>query len=263
MNKRNSWQDADVQQGEQTARRVYAELGISHPTEAPLETLAYLRGALVRDLPMRGTLGRISRVGSRAIISISTNISYQPRRRWTIAHELGHLELHKTGSQLELCKEADISELYDAGTEREANAFASEFLMPSALWNKRVDVKKPDLDIVRTLAREFEVSFTAAAIRFVKLSPECCCVVFAKGGKIEWFARGSDFDYWIQQGTKLDPYTLAFDYFKKGTVSTRPESISASAWLSDKRINSDAELVEHCLVLPQLDATLSLLWISP
>ncbi|ADO73731.1 conserved uncharacterized protein [Stigmatella aurantiaca DW4/3-1] len=212
---------------------------------------------------MRGALGRISRVGPSAVISISTSISYAPRRRWTIAHELGHLELHKTGSQLELCKDADISENYDAGTEREANAFASEFLMPSTLWSKCVDVAEPNLDIVGTLAKEFEVSFTAAAIRFVKLCPECCCVVFAKEGKIEWFARGSDFDYQMQQGTKLDPYTLAFDYFKKGTVTTRPETVSASAWLSDKYVKADDELVEHCRILPHLGATLSLLWVPP
>jgi predicted transcriptional regulator len=125
-----------------------------------------------------------------------------------IAHEIGHLELHEGENQIALCDEAKIDEIYDRGTEQESNAFATELLMPRALWSKRVDVAKPDLDLVSRLAEEFQVSFTAAAIRFAKLCPERCAVVFSRDGVIKWSAAGADFRHWIPWGSKLDPYSL-------------------------------------------------------
>lgn len=268
VKKASSRSRADIARGERAARQVYAELGIAHPLEAPLEDLAFIRGALVRDVPMKGAQGRLTRVGSSAIIAVSTSVRFPTRRRWTIAHELGHLELHKDGNQLELCSEEvlaeqSVSEIYDAGTEQEANAFASEFLMPASLWSKRVDVRQPTLDIVSGLANEFQVSLVAAAIRFTKLCPERCCVVFAKRGKVEWFSRSVDFRHWISPGASLDPYTLAYDYFAKSRVPPkRPEAVSASAWLTGPSVGKDDDLVEHCWLIPSLEATLSLLWIS-
>jgi len=258
---KRSWEDADVARGERVAREVYTAVGLTHPTEIPIDTIAFLRGALVRDVPLRGAQGRLARIGSDAIIAVSTGITYAARRRFVVAHELGHLELHKSENQIALCEEAKISEVYDSGTERESNSFATELLMPKALWSNRVDVKKPSLEIVSTLADEFEVSFTAAAIRFAKLCPERCCVVVSRAGVIEWFASGPDFGHWISRGAKLDPYSLAFDYFAKGRVGSQPEAVSASAWLDPTKVGRDDDLIEESRPMPSLNAVLSLLWI--
>lgn len=258
---KNNWQDADVARGEHAARVVLSELGIAHPTEVALDNIAYLRGALVVDMPLRGAQGRLLRLGTNATISVSSSIAYPQRRRFVIAHELGHLEIHRHVNQLEACDESKINELYDMGTEREANAFAGELLMPTALWRKRTDVRRPNLEVVAALADEFQVSFTAAAIRFVKLCPERCCVVFSQRGRVYWAAYSPDFGYRIEQRVKLDSYTLASDYFIKGNVTNRPETVSASAWINGPRIRSDEVLTEHCRPLPSLEAVLSLLWI--
>ncbi|GEJ55956.1 ImmA/IrrE family metallo-endopeptidase [Anaeromyxobacter diazotrophicus] len=247
--------------GERVAREVYAEIGLAHPTEIPIETLAYMRGARVRDVRMPGAQGRLARLGSKAIIAVSDAVTYAPRRRFVIAHEVGHLELHEAENQIALCDEAKIDEVYDQGTERESNAFATELLMPRALWAKRVDVAKPDLNVVAKLADEFQVSFTAAAIRFAKLCPERCAVVFSQDGVIRWSAAGREFGHWIQWGAKLDRYTLAYDYFAKGGVGDRPETVDASAWLASERLGKDDDLVEHSRPIPSLRAVLSLLWI--
>jgi hypothetical protein len=247
--------------GERVAREVYAEIGLVHPTEIPIETIAYMRGARVRDVRMPGAQGRLSRLGSKAIIAVSDAITYAPRRRFVIAHEVGHMELHEAENQIALCDEAKIDEIYDQGTERESNAFATELLMPRALWTKRADVAKPDLDVVSRLADEFQVSFTAAAIRFAKLCPERCAVVFSQDGAIKWFAAGPDFGQWIPRGSKLDRYTLAYDYFAKGAVDSRPQTVDATAWLASERLGRDDDLIEHSRPIPSLKAVLSLLWI--
>jgi hypothetical protein len=255
------WEDADVARGERAARAVYSELGLASPTEVPIDTIAFMRGALVRDVRMTGAQGRLARVGEKAIIAVSDGIAYPARRRFVIAHEIGHLELHRTENQIALCDEAKIDEIYDQGTERESNAFATELLMPKALWSKRVDVAKPDLDVVSRLADAFQVSFTAAAIRFAKLCPERCAVVFSQGGVIKWSAAGSEFGHFIQWGSKLSPYTLAYDYFAKGSVSDRAETVDAGAWLASERLSRDDDLIEHSRPIPSLNALLSLLWI--
>ncbi len=262
--KASGWHNADVQRAEAAARKAFDELTIKSPTEASIEALAYEMGALVRDVPMIGAVGRLARLGDRAIISVSTSVTFEGRRRWTVAHELGHFALHRDHNQLQLLQEASIEEHYDQGIEREANAFASEFLMPERLWKKHVDVRRPDLDIIRVLSKEYQISLQGAAIRFVRLCPERCAVVFAKEGRIQWFALGPEFNHWVQRGQKLDPYTLAYDYFAKGREPRRREHVSASSWLSyDRSDKDDGEIFEDCLVIPSLEATLSLLWIPP
>jgi hypothetical protein len=61
---------------------------------------------------------------------------WPPRKRFTIAHELGHWILHRTGQQALFCRhgsveESDRPELPPA--EVEANAFAAALLMPADL----------------------------------------------------------------------------------------------------------------------------------
>ena len=62
------------------------------------------------------------------------------RRRFTIAHEIGHHVLHRTDQQALFCRKAMIREEKPATTrpplpvtEQEANAFAAAMLMPAEL----------------------------------------------------------------------------------------------------------------------------------
>lgn len=96
----SSWEDADVARGERAARQLLVDLKINHPVEVDIDTLAYMRGALVRDTPMTGAQGRSCRIGDRAIISVNDQVTYMPRRRYVVAHELGHLEIHRDRNQL-------------------------------------------------------------------------------------------------------------------------------------------------------------------
>lgn len=261
--KTNNWADADVAHGERAARQVLAELRLSRPFDVDIDDIAWLRGALVKDIPMSGAQGRCCRVGTEARISVNQQVKYLPRRRYIVAHELGHLEIHRDRNQLALCTEQDIGEDYDQGTEREANAFASELLMPRSLWEKCVDIRQPTLDIVAELADRFQVSLTAAALRFVKLCPERCAIAFAREGRVVWSALSPDFGYSIRRDNQISTYALASDYFRNGAVGSRPETVSAEAWIDSKKVGSDHDLREHCRALPSLGATLSLLWIPP
>ncbi len=103
------------------------------------------------------------------------------RRRFTIAHEVGHLLLHVPASREVFAdRPADIRELDEGGPgakvpglrrrEREANVFARELLMPERLLNEQAHATGFNLP---ALAGRFEVSVPAMRLRLrlLKLLP--------------------------------------------------------------------------------------------
>ncbi|HEV3000034.1 MAG TPA: ImmA/IrrE family metallo-endopeptidase [Solirubrobacteraceae bacterium] len=98
------------------------------------------------------------------------------RRRFTIAHESGHWVLHVLGGQCSFsCRPQDIAELSPAEAERkrelarqerEANAFASELLMPELLVHEQARATGCNLP---ALAERFDVSVPAIRLRLLTL----------------------------------------------------------------------------------------------
>ncbi len=98
------------------------------------------------------------------------------RRRFTIAHELGHYELHKERSKLFMdkgfkalfrSKNSGLTEETQI-MEQEANAFAASILMPDHLLIKELEKIEFDLsseDDIKSLAKIFDVSSTAMYFR--------------------------------------------------------------------------------------------------
>lgn len=242
------------------ARNVLRELELRHPAEVSIDVLAHMRKALVDEGEVRGARAVALRVGERAIISVRRGLPPE-QRRFAIAHELGHLELHPKRSYLGLCTDDDVVAAYHAsGHEQEANAFAAELLMPEVWLAPACDVTKVSWDPIRSIAAEFQVSLTAAALRFVELCPERVALVCSSDRRVRWSWRGPTFGYWIEQGRALDPYSLAIDFWVRGEVPRFPETVSASAWVGG--VDDDAELTEHAIAFPGLGIVMSLLWIK-
>ncbi len=260
MARKDNWADADVERGQRLARKVYQELDLRHPLELTMEAIALERGAQVEYTKLDGALGRLVRKGRKAILTVSNRIEYNERRRFVIAHELGHHEMHGKVMQLDVCDEDKIDEVYDQATEREANAFAAEFLMPAALWNKHVDVKQPTINVIAQLAKEYKVSLTSAAIRFVKLSPERCVLAFVKEGLVKWSVASPDQWQRVERGHAAGSYTLVRDYWTKGSVTDEPEVVPARAWFNRTDVS---DVFEQVRPIPSLNAALVLIWIPP
>lgn len=110
-------------------------------------------------------------------------IGYNPKEpkvriRYTIAHEIGHFDLHRDKSDLFVDKELIYRSINSGDTlekqqmEQEANVFASALLMPSNLLRKEVEKAKLDLasdESIEKLAKKFDVSTTAMTIRISNL----------------------------------------------------------------------------------------------
>lgn len=96
--------------------------------------------------------------------AIGVNENHHPiRRRFTIAHELGHFVLHHGNEEDMIDGQFNNS---NNSNEREANAFASFLLMPKE-WVLS-HYKKIGLD-AKELAKKFNVSEQAMTIRLLEL----------------------------------------------------------------------------------------------
>lgn len=245
--------------GVRGARAVRAAIGYARPTELEIEVLCYLRGALVRPSPSRGARANLLRVGADGIIAVAAGLPHE-QRRWAIAHELGHFEVHAGVSYVGLCTGEDAGDAYlGTGREEEANAFAGELLMPVDLFAPSCDVREVTWAPITALARAFEVSTTAAALRFLSFTDERVAVVCSARRRVEWAIGSRAFGARIERSAPLDRDSLAYDYFAGGRLREEPEPLAASAWIDGA--GDDEEIVEHAFAMPHVDRVMSLLWL--
>mgnify|MGYP001214739146 CR=1 FL=1 len=122
------------------------------PIEDVVDSCYGLHVRLVDDLStapgapaVDGTLSGLLLTGRGEIwVKREEALLWPGRRRFTIGHELGHWELHRTGQQSLFCRTATIDPDEAAAqpappppvspTEEEANIFAAALLMPAEVF---------------------------------------------------------------------------------------------------------------------------------
>ncbi len=245
------------------ARQIIGRLRIETPADLSIEDIAWTRGALVIEDGLRGADARLVYTPGieRAVIRVNATIRPLGRKRFAIAHELGHLELkHNPGSITE-CAEKDFLLWYKQQNEQEveANTFAAELLMPEDLFRPCLEKTLPGMELIEALANQFRTTLTATAIRYVDLCEEKCAVIFSTNGKVNWTRRSPEFRYWITPRSSLSSNTYAADFFSKGTISEKMETVRLDAWVEDVSDRTIAK--EHSRALPSYSSVLTLLWI--
>lgn len=115
------------------------------------------------------------------------------RRRFTIAHELGHFVLHRGQRQSFNCDKESVYSGIDTirVIEREADDFASNLLMPGDLLRKWISNQRIDLHVLSAIAKRFQVSFEALCIRFIKFTPQRAILVYWDNGYVKYEWRSS------------------------------------------------------------------------
>jgi len=236
--------------------------GIDDPSHLDLEALAIELGADIVHCTLDGALARLFRVGRRAVIRVSHANVIEGQRRFSIAHELGHLALDHKSSLAAVCDSTHQHDQHGGSSrEAEANTFAAELLLPESLVRRRCEVSPVSLDVVRAIAEDFGTSVGCAAIRFAELTSERCAAIYAQDGRIQWCVRSTNFWPSIERGQRLDPWSLAADYARKGHCSSAREPVPADAWIATDELHGLEEIEEHTVAVPDVDATLTLLWI--
>ncbi|HZR62647.1 MAG TPA: ImmA/IrrE family metallo-endopeptidase [Xanthobacteraceae bacterium] len=129
-----------------------------------------LSGFIVRD-----------KQSKRAIIGANKS-HHEHRRRFTIAHELGHFLLHEGHivhldqniGALRVNLRNSESARGEDNDEKEANLFAAELLMPANFLREELDGKERDLlgdgNFLDRLAKKYKVSVQALTFRLAYLN---------------------------------------------------------------------------------------------
>lgn len=163
---------------EQSATAVLKELGIQAPP-VPVEDIARHLGCQISYEPLDADVsGLLFRDDERRVIGVNSRES-RLRQRFTIAHELGHLLLHRGRplivEKLVLMNARSTKNVASASEEREANRFAASLLMPARLVQEHakhlIGDQSPVSDrwLVEQLAKHFQVSAQAMEYRLVNL----------------------------------------------------------------------------------------------
>ena len=249
------------------AKKVLNECGLVDPTESSLEEIILGRKAFYEETPLNGKEGEIVSFGGRSIISINSNIQFETKKRFAAAHELGHYEMHRNLQPIFSDTEENLMNWYKAGPqEMEANEYASEFLMPSEIFYSECERKKFGPDVIEHLANRFQVSRTAAILKFVNRGNHPVMIVYCKDNKMKWWKASHDFRYFIEFERDKSPSTgsVAYELFTSDKYYSGDE-LKQDIWKSDWfRMRNDDEpdsrFFEYCLYVKSYNYSISVIW---
>lgn len=260
-----------LSKGKICAIKLLNECGIDNPTLIRMEDVLSYRNVLLIEEPMNAD-GRIIHGKKRSMIKVNSLIKYVGRRRFTIAHELGHFEMHRDypiHSDLKSLNWFDnaLKSLKYGKQELEANEFASEFLMPSKLFKKEVENLAFSPSLLRMLSDKYKTSITSIAFKFVELDIYPICVFFLSDGVVKYWKKSNSLKYWITDRNKMPPheYSVAAEYIDANyesiyTKENGQQEITKSIWFNLRQEETDSKFYEYCIVIKEHKTILSIVW---
>jgi hypothetical protein len=241
------------------AYKLTQRFGIRQPKAICLEDIAMARKVLVLPGPLEGCEARLTRKGSSGIIRVRAGEDQMGRRRFSIAHELGHWEMHDS-SQWYACTAANLRDYRVSPEEREANVFAAELLMPRFLAEPLLGKSEPTIALAKLAADEFKVSLTAAAIRMLHLNRHEAVLVCSKNREILWWIIAKDrFGVWFTSRQPLHPESIAC-CLENGESITGVQDVKSEVWFPNSTVSFGVS--EESERFARLGMTLTLLTLS-
>ena len=234
---------------------------IDSPAHLNLEEIANAEYLIIEETDTKNYQGRINFNDEYGLISINKNIAEAGAKRFTIAHELGHF-INEREKRF-LSHSCSFVDLFGKKIhESNANKFAAELLMHKPWFGSFVKDRKINMDVLKELAEYFNVSLTAAAIRYAEIGKYPVAVILSRNGKVEWKYINEYFPYkWIPAGYKLREESSAYDYFLGKEVQTCDDLVPAHTWFSeDFKCPKDVYLCEQNVVMKNYNSVLTLLW---
>jgi hypothetical protein len=156
-------------------------------------TVSEFEGALFTD-----------RDKSKGIIAYN-DIQPRQRRRFTVAHELGHflIPTHVPDADGQFLCTADDLNIVSITTEErrvriesEANRFAALLLMPPPFFRKDVGAQRePSINGIVGIARRYDTSKEATARWYIQFREEPCAIIIGHGEEIVRYYKNDRFPF--------------------------------------------------------------------
>jgi Zn-dependent peptidase ImmA (M78 family) len=202
-----------------------------------------------------------NRVGT---VLVKRSIRELGRRKFTIAHEIGHYVLPHHGSSESVCSSREV-ESWDRGLseqEIEANVFAGELLIPERLIDPAIKRERPSMSIIREISTKFETSLTAAAYRAMYLTPFRSAIVWSTNGVVRWFKASQEFEAFVSAKESVAEGTYAFDSFRGKPMPDTLKPVKSELWLAPSSRGNPDYILEHSIAVPTYNSVLTLLCIE-
>lgn len=253
------------------ASSILNDFGISEPQNVEVEDIAHALKIPIRDVELRGCEGRIVHKNGQSIITVNGKCEFESRRRFTIAHEIGHYLLHKNDlinhnddiSSLSWFNDKNKKRIFEQ--EFEANEFASELLLPTKNFISDISGIPFSPELARSISDKYKVSRTSTIHRFTEHGNHPICVFYTKNNKVHYWRKSEDFNYYIKDITTQKPPSdsVCAEYFNDNTIYSVEDSkqeISKSTWLEVKAEYAGDIFYEFCLVHSATNLAISVIW---
>lgn len=253
---------------EQAARMILDEFGLDDVIDADLQDLVFARNLLYRETPLGDCEGRIvfGKKG-RAIITINSETTYLPRKRFSIAHELGHYELKH--SLIHYDNVATLDYYKNGNQETEANEFAAELLIPGPKFSAAIMGKTFSPKLLGHLAEEFGTSISSIIYRYIDVGPHPIAAVFSHNGEVLFMKKSARYHRRLIDYTKLTVphYSVAEEWFQERIRYDENDiqDVDLNVWfdLSWFRESDDKPMNtchEYCFISELYNTVLSVIW---
>jgi Zn-dependent peptidase ImmA (M78 family) len=243
------------------ARKLLNDLGLKRPP-IPVEEICgrldieYMYGANIDSeaLIIKGCKRK------KPLIAVKSNEQYKARVRFSVAHELGHFCIPSHLNETYSCSIEDLNHYQEnKPVEKEANEFAAELLIPQQWITQAIKSQDVSMQLIKTLAEEYETSLTATALKVTTDCPDRIAVVYSNSGKAVWFKKSKTFNIHINTG-KLSNLSLAGKLSQPTALYPEMKgAVPLEAWTYD--IRNYEHLVEESLYMPYLNSVLTILMI--
>lgn len=249
---------------EKAAIKVRKEMGINDPTTYSISDMIMGRGAFYEEIPLKNKEGEIVSYNGRSIIQINSEITNEYRKRFAAIHELGHHELHSHLQPIFSDNEQDMLNWYKSGNhEQEANEFASEFLMPTSLFQKECFREKFSPELINKLSERFNVSKIAVILKFIKWGNYPIFFIYSNHNRMSWFKASEDFSYYFEfeKGNFMPDFSLANEIFTE-----RPNGFEAKTkswkfdWFNERKDERDELIGEYCIYSLNHNYCITVIW---
>jgi hypothetical protein len=134
--------------------------------------------------------------------------------------------------------------------------------MPEEWFVKFTKGKKFDKKLLSLTAGYFDISFSAAALRYAEIGNHPVAVIISKDGSVKWSRINKYFTFhFIKNGSKVNNLSYAYEFFNDEKIPDEPEEILADAWFAeDFNYKKDYFIYEQNIPMYRYNSVLTLLW---
>jgi len=248
----------------QAANRALEKYYLSFPEYDDLRGILGSEGLLYTEKKLRSALGYLQRSDRFGTIIISDSIERITRKKFIIAHELGHWYLHEDipvfNCMPEFFKQWNKK---TAAIEQEANLFAAELLMPTVPFKSFCQGKIFSKQLIIDIADHFNVGIQAASLRFADIGSEDIMIVKSTDRRVSWTCASDNFP-WGFYGSKFRvPESSITDDVFDGDTDNEMDEIEAREWFLNEHSDlTDLHLYEEVIPMPKFNSCLTFLYQS-